>query len=338
MFSVFLVGNAVNPLVKITLKMICHNPLDLIGNTPLFKLTRLVGDSYANIYAKLEMFNLTGSVKDRSALGMIEAAEREGLLKPDSVIIESTSGNLGISLAAIASYKGYSFICVLDPKVEEEKLRAMKAYGAKIEMVDKPDENGGYQKPRIARVRELLERIPNAVNLDQYNNPHNPESHYQTTGPEIYSDLEGKIDVLIGSVSTGGHLCGTARYLKEKLSKLHVVGVEPEGSVLFGGKYKPYLQQGAGLSFHPRNYDETVIDEKVKVTDLDAFKTTRNFAQKEGVLVGGSSGGVLHVALQIAKRLSSDKNIVAILPDHGDRYLNTVFSRDWLESKGLDVS
>lgn len=317
--------------------MIYQSPLELIGRTPMLRLSRLVEEGNANLYVKLEMFNLTGSVKDRSALGMIEAAEKEDLLKPDSIIIESTSGNLGVSLAMIAQYKGYKFMCVLDPKAEEGKINTMKAYGAVIVMVDKPDKEGGYQKPRIAKVKQLLETIPNAVNLDQYNNPHNPESHYNTTGPEIYEDLEGRVDVLVGAVSTGGHLCGTAKYLKQQIPNICVVGVEPKGSVLFGGKYQPYLQQGTGLSFQAGNYNDSVIDEKVKVSDEDAFRTTRELARREGILVGGSSGGVIYVALQKARVLSSDKNIVAILPDHGDRYLTTVFSDEWLKEKGVNL-
>lgn len=317
--------------------MIYHSPLELIGRTPLLKLSRLVEKDHASLYAKLEMFNLTGSVKDRSALGMIEVAEKDGLLKPDSIIIESTSGNLGISLAMIAQYKGYKFMCILDPKAEEGKINAMRAYGAVIVMIDRPDEEGGYQKPRIAKVKELLQTIPNAVNLDQYNNPSNPKAHYRTTGPEIYEDLEGKVDVLIGAVSTGGHLCGTAKYLKGKIPEIWVVGVEPNGSVLFGGKYKPYLQQGTGLSFQAGNYDESLIDEKIKVSDEDAFRTIRELAKREVILVGGSSGGIIHVALQKARVLPPDKNIVAILPDHGDRYLTTIFSDEWLREKRINL-
>ena len=311
--------------------MIYNSVLDMIGDTPLLKLSKLNNiNNFANIYVKLEMFNPTGSVKDRSALNMVEQAEKEGLLHPNSILIESSSGNLGISLAMIAMVKGYKFICVLDPKVEEGKINALKAFKAVIVMVDKPDKKGGFQIPRINKVKELLNTIPNSVCLDQYNNPYNPLAHYNTTGPEIFETLKGKIDVIIGSVSTGGHLCGAAKFLKENIPNIVVVGVEPEGSVIFGGEYHPYLQQGTGLSFKSNNYEPNFIDEKIKVGDYDAFKTVRDFVQSEGILIGGSSGAVLHVAYKIAKELSKDKNIVAILPDHGDRYLNTIYSDNWL--------
>lgn len=315
--------------------MIYKCPLQLIGNTPLLKLKKLIKKNCANLYVKLEMYNYTGSVKDRSALGMIEAAEKEGLLKSNSILVESSSGNLGVSLAAIANLKGYKFICVLDPKAETEKINTLKAFGASIVMVNKPDKDGGYQKPRIARVEKLIKEIPNAINLNQYNNPNNPQYNYETTGPEIYKDLKGKIDVLIGAVSTGGHLCGTARYLKEKNPNIYVIGVEPEGSSIFGGEFKPYLQQGTGLSFKPQNYDSKIIDEKIKVSDKNAFLTTRKIAKKEGVLIGGSSGGAIYIALKKARNLTPDKNIVTILPDHGEKYLTTVFSDKWLKEKGI---
>ena len=318
--------------------MIYNSVLDMIGNTPLLRLSKLNRNDFANIYLKLEMFNPTGSVKDRSALNMVVQAEKEGILKPGSILIESSSGNLGISLAMIAKLKGYKFICVLDPKVEEGKINVLKAFNAVIVMVDKPDKNGGFQVPRINKVNELLNTIPNSVCLDQYNNPYNPLAHYNTTGPEIFKTLNGRIDVLIGSVSTGGHLCGTARFLKEKIPEIKVIGVEPKGSVIFGGKYHPYLQQGTGLSFISNNYEPELLDEKIKVCDADAFKTTRDFVQSEGILIGGSSGAVLFVALNKSKELTPNKNIVAILPDHGDRYLNTIFSDSWLNGQEYTLS
>lgn len=317
--------------------MIYQNPLALIGNTPLVKITRLTPMNSPNIFLKLEACNLTGSVKDRPALQMIEAAERAGTLKRGSTIIESTSGNLGVSLAAIAAYKGYTMICVVDPKIEETTRNMMKAFGARIVQVDIPDTQGGYQKPRIAKVQELLNTIPDAVNLDQYNNPENPHGHTITTGPELYRELRGTIDVLVGSVSTGGTLCGTARYLKEKIKHLCVIGVEPEGSVLFGGSYMPYLQQGAGLSFTPNNYDPSVIDTKIKVRDEDAFSTAYMLARREGLLVGGSAGGVLFATMTIVKRLPSMATVVCILPDGGNRYLTTFYSDQWLQQHKMII-
>ena len=318
--------------------MIYSSPLELIGNTPLLKLTRLVPKLEVNVYVKLEIFNLTGSVKDRPALSMIEDAEAKRLIKPGlTTLIESTSGNLGISLAAICKYKGYKFICVLDPKAEPSKIYNMKAYGAEIVMVNKPDKEGGYQKPRIAKVKELLQKIPNSFNLNQYSNPANPYAHIQTTGPEIYKDLKGKVDILVGAISTGGTLCGTAKFLKEKVQNILVTGVEPNGSIIFGGKYKPYLQQGTGLSFTPKNYNPQVINERIKVSDKQAFLTARKLALNEGILVGGSAGGVLFVTLQKAKLLKENQNIVAILPDNGNRYLETVYSDKWLNDNGIII-
>lgn len=208
--------------------MIYTSPLDLIGGSPLLKVTKITQKSWASLYLKLEIFNLTGSVKDRPARYMIESAEATGRIQPNkTVLVESTSGNLGISLAAISAYKGYRFICVLDPKVEDGKLNALKALGAEVVMVTKPDNDGGFQKPRIEKVKELLQTIPNAYNLDQYANPNNPKAHVITTGQEIYKDLNDSVDILIGAVSTGGTLCGTARYLKSNIPTLTVIGVEP---------------------------------------------------------------------------------------------------------------
>lgn len=316
---------------------VCQNTLQLIGNTPLLQLTHIITNRCASVFVKLEMFNLTGSVKDRPALGMIKSAEQAGVLQKGATIVESTSGNLGVSLAAIAAYKKYKVICVIDPKIEITTLNAMKAYGAQIVMVDTPDDQGGYQKPRIAKVQKLLQQIPNAVNLDQYNNPNNPNCHFLSTGPEILRDMDGDVDILIGSVSTGGTLCGTARYLKRRIKNIWVIGVEPCGSVLFGGHFTPYLQQGTGLSFIPGNYDPVIIDQKVKVTDADAFRTSRALARMEGILVGGSAGAVVFTALQIARQQKMRTNIVAILPDRGDRYLLTLYSEEWMRDHKLTL-
>lgn len=319
--------------------MIYENPLALIGNTPLLKLSGLVKIGCANVYLKLETSNLTGSVKDRPALQMIESAEAAGrIIAGKTVLIESTSGNLGLSLAAISAYKGYRFICVLDPKAEKDKINAMLAFGAEIVMITAADRDGGYQKPRIAKVKELLQRIPNAYNLDQYNNPDNPTAHTLTTGPEIYRDLNGKLDMLIGAVSTGGTLCGTARFLKEKVPHLTVIGVEPFGSAVSGARFRPYLQQGTGLSFTPTNYDPKLIDKTIHVTDKGAFLGARLLARRLGLLVGGSAGGIVNVALQLAKKYPNTYTIVAVVPDNGDRYLNTVYSDEWLSKNGIKIN
>ena len=259
------------------------NLLGAIGNTPLIRINSFLQESPVCIYGKLESLNPGGSIKDRTAYGLIVQAEKEGILKDGGTIVESTSGNVGLALAMISAVKGYRFIAVLDPKTPRCNINLLMAYGADIEMVDKPDDDGGYQKPRIRRVKEIVGSIPNCVNLDQYNNGAARLAHYHTTGPEIFNDLEGKVDVLVGAVSTGGHLCGTARYLKENIKGIVVMGVEPEGSVIFGGEYLPYKQNGTGLSFVPENYDPNVVDIELKVSDRDAFLMTRELAKRDGV-------------------------------------------------------
>jgi len=311
-----------------------NSVLDLIGNTPLVKLERIIdkeyANEYANIYAKIESMNLTGSMKARSALGMIKAAEERGELKPGYTIIESTSGNLGYALAAIGKLKGYDVIVVIDPKTDELKRNILKAYGAKLVIVKKADERGAYQPARIKKVQQLLKKIPNSWCPMQYESIDNLMAHYKTTGPEIYEEMEGKIDVLIGAVGTCGHLGGSAKYLKEKIPNLRVIGVEPDGSVLSGGEYHPYLVQGPGLSFIPKNLDRNVIEKIVKVSDEDAFYTARKLAKTEALLMGGSSGAVVHTALKVAKEIGPGKNIVTILGDDGFRYAMNFYDDNWL--------
>lgn len=314
--------------------MIYNDPLKLISNTPLVKLVKTSKQFNANFYVKLEKYNLTGSVKDRAALGMIENAEREQTLKPGMTLVESSSGNLGIAIAAISSIKGYKFICVIDPKTTMSKINIIEAYGGKVIMVDKKDIDGSYIKMRIKKVKELLRKYKNYYNLDQYNNLSNTLSHYKSTGPEIFHDLKGQIDCLVGSVSTCGTMVGTAKFLKKKLPKLFVVGVEPKGSVIFGGEYKSYYQQGPGSSFIPGNFDN-LFDKSIKVKDKDAFKTARELAKKEGIFVGGSSGAAVWAAIKIIKEKPHLKNIVIICPDSGERYIDTIFSEEWLKDRKL---
>lgn len=315
--------------------MIYYDPLKLIGNTPLVKLVNTSSFFKANFYVKLEKNNLSGSVKDRAALEMIEAEERKGILKQGMTIIESSSGNLGISLAAICSIKGYRFICVIDPKTSPAKISTIEAYGGRVVMIKKKDKNNSYLKIRIKKVKELLSKIKNSYNLNQYDNPNNTLAHLKSTGPEILHDLKGSIDVLVGSVSTSGTMVGTARFLKKKVPNLYVVGVEPVGSVLFGGEYIPYYQQGPGSSFIPGIFDNSIFDESVKVKDKDAFKTAADIAKKEGLLIGGSSGAAIYAAINTKKKHADFKNIVILCPDGGDRYLDTIFSKTWLQKKKL---
>lgn len=309
-------------------------PLDLIGKTPLVKLPKLSHELKVNIYLKLESRNLTGSIKDRPALKMIEDAEKKGVLKKGMTIIESSSGNLGTSLACICKIRGYSFICVTDKKTSEAKENTIRAYGGKVIKVLEIGKNGSFLENRINTVKKLLESTPGSVNLDQYNNASNTKSHLETTGPEIFEDTSGKIDAIVGCLSTSGTMMGISKYFKSKRSKAIIVGVEPEGSILFGGSYKPYLQQGPGISFTPNLYSSKYIDIKVKVKDKDAFDTARLIARKEGLLVGGSSGAALYAAMNYAKT-SKKKNIVVVSPDSGDKYLDTFFSDEWMKEKGM---
>lgn len=303
----------------------------MIGNTPLVLLPWFSHKYKNNFYAKFESWNLTGSVKDRAALGMIEQAEKDGLLDKESVIVESSSGNLGAAIAAIAAIKGYRVICVVDTRTSISKISLIKAYGAEVVMVNKKDKRGSFIQNRIAKVDELVKTIPHAFNLNQYTNINNPKAHFRTTGPEIYQDLKGSIDMVVGSVSTSGTMVGIARFLKSKDKKIQAAGIEPQGSILFGGVYKPYLQQGAGIGFVPANYDPSVFDFKLKVEDFNAFTTCHTLAKREGLLVGGSSGAALYGAIELSKKLR-DKNIVVIMPDTGMNYLDTIYLKEWFNS------
>jgi 2,3-diaminopropionate biosynthesis protein SbnA len=312
---------------------VLKNLLDSIGDTPIVRLENLFPKH--KVYAKLESANLTGSMKARSALGMINAAEAREELKPGMTIIESTSGNLGYALAAIGTLKGYQVKLVVDPKTDHLKRNILQAYGAELITIEKPDENGAYQPTRMAKVQELLEEIPNSWTPCQYHNVDNMMAHYNTTGPEISRDLEGKIDVLIGSIGTCGHLGGSAKYLKEVNPKLHVIGVQPEGSTINGGKYKPYLVQGPGLSFKPTNFDTSVIDTIINVSDRDSFYCARELARKEAILSGGSAGMIIHTIKEMTKDFPANQNIVAILADDGFRYAGNFYDDAWMEQHGI---
>lgn len=315
--------------------MVYPSSLDLIGKTPLVKLAKLSEKYHVNFYLKLESHSLTGSVKDRPALKMVEMAEKSGKLKPGMTIIESSSGNLGEALSAICSIKGYKFICVTDPKTSVIRINIIKAYGGKVIKVNKKGKNGSYIENRIKMVKKLLKLIPGSVNLDQYNNPFNLLVHYETTGPEIYNDLNNKVDAVAGCLSTSGTMMGIAKFFKEKKSKTIMVGVEPVGSILFGGKYKPYLQQGPGISFFPKLYNPSLLDVKIKINDRNAFDTARLIAREEGLLVGASSGAAICASVKLVKEHKGFKNIVIIAPDNGDKYLNSFFSDAWYRKKGL---
>lgn len=295
----------------------------LIGRTPLLELTKLQKalGLEARILAKLELFNPAGSVKDRIARAMINQAEADGTLKPDSVIIEPTSGNTGIGLASVAAARGYRLILVMPETMSVERRQLAKAYGAELELT----EGAKGMKGAIQRAQELAQQIPNSFIPGQFENPANPQAHRETTGPEILQDTDGQVDFFVAGVGTGGTVTGVGQYLKEKISGVRVVAVEPTDSpVLSQGKAGPHKIQGIGAGFVPEVLDTTVYDEIIPVASQDAFETGRLLGKKEGVLVGISSGAALWAAIQVARRPENKgKTIVVLLPDTGERYLST---------------
>jgi cysteine synthase A len=299
--------------------MIAKNITEIIGKTPLVKLERLFPE--ADIYAKLEYFNPAGSTKDRAALYMIQDAEKRGLLKPGAVIIEPTSGNTGIGLAAIGAAKGYKVILTMPDTMSVERRRLLSAYGAEIVLT----EGALGMKGSIDKANELKKQYDGAFIAGQFDNPANPDAHYNTTAPEIWADTDGKIDIFVAGVGTGGTLSGIGRFLKEKNPNIKIVAVEPASSPLISeGKAGPHGLQGIGANFIPDNYDRSVCDEVITVTEEDAFACAKALARKEGYLTGISSGAALNAARILASRDENrGKKIVALLPDSGERYLST---------------
>ena len=300
-----------------------NNITGLIGHTPLVEINRFTEKLglKARILVKLELFNPAGSVKDRIALSMIEDAEKKGLLKPGSVIIEPTSGNTGIGLASIAASKGYRTVFTMPETMSAERRKLLQAYGAEIVLT----EGAKGIKGAIAKAEELARQTPGSFIPGQFVNPANPEAHVRTTGPEIWDDTDGKVDIFVAGVGTGGTVTGTGRYLKSKNPAVRVVAVEPAASpVLTQGKAGPHAIQGIGAGFVPEVLDTKIYDEVIDVTNEDALATGREIARKEGFLVGISSGAALFAAVELARRPeNAGKLIVALLPDNGDRYLST---------------
>jgi cystathionine beta-synthase len=309
--------------------------LGLIGHTPLVRLRRVTAGIEALVLAKIEYLNPGGSVKDRIAVRMVEAAEKAGLLQPGGTIVEPTSGNTGVGLALVAQERGYSCLFVCPDKVNADKINVLKAYGAEVVICPTavpPDDPRSYY--RVAD--RLAKETPGGWKPDQYTNPNNPRSHYETTGPELWNQTEGRITHFVAGIGTGGTISGAGRYLKEVSGgTVKVIGADPEGSVYSGGTGRPYLVEGVGEDFWPQTFDRDICDEIILVRDRDSFELTRRLAREEGLLVGGSCGLAAVAALEVSRRAEKDAVVVVLLPDSGRGYLSTVFSDRWMTHYGF---
>ncbi|MFP5361406.1 MAG: cystathionine beta-synthase [Thermoleophilia bacterium] len=311
--------------------------LDAIGNTPVVRLSRLASGVTPEVVAKVESLNPGGSIKDRVALSLIDAAEREGRLRPGSTIVEPTSGNTGTGLAIAARLRGYRVIAVMPDKQSKEKIDLLRAYGAEVVMTPTdvaPESPQSY----YSVAARLASEIPGAMRPNQYDNPANPEAHYRTTGPELWEQTGGRITHFVTGVGTGGTITGTGRYLKERNPAIEIIGADPVGSIFSGGEdgVKPYLVEGVGEDFWPTTFDPAIVDRYVTVSDRDSFLMTRRLAQREGILAGGSSGLALVAALEVAAGLNDPSALVAvILPDGGRSYLSKIFNDAWMTQYGF---
>ena len=316
--------------------MRCDNILQAVGRTPLIKLNRIAKGIPAPVYVKADQLNPGGSVKDRIAIRMVEDAEQRGLLKPGGTIVEATSGNTGWGLALVAAVRGYKVIFTINDKQSQEKMDALRALGAEVIVCPTavaPEDPRSY----YSVAKKLSEEIPNCCYPNQYANPTNPLAHYETTGPEIWEDSEGKVTHFVAGMGTGGTLTGVGRYLKEKKPAVQIVGVDPIGSLYYDfvkkgvvGKAQPYVVEGIGEDFFPTTMDLKILDYVHQVTDRECFVWTRKLARMEGIFAGGSSGGAVGVALRVARNLTPDDLVVAFLPDSGDRYLSKIYNDDWM--------
>lgn len=310
--------------------------VDLIGDTPLVRLSRL--HPPGNLIAKIEYLNPGGSTKERIAVTMIDEAEKSGLLKPGGTIIEPTSGNTGVGLALIGAVRGYRVICTVPDKVSKEKQDLLRAYG--VEVIETPTEHGpGHPESYYGVADRLASEIEGSFQPNQYFNQANPKAHYETTGPEIWEQTDGEVAVLVAGVGTGGTITGAGRFLKEKNPSIEVIGADPRGSIYTAGPdgdIHQYYVEGVGEDFYPQTVDLDVIDRFIEVDDADSFAMTRRLARREGVLTGGSGGLAAEVALRVAREDSS-RLVVVIIPDSGRGYLSKVFNDEWMQSKGFET-
>lgn len=313
-----------------------NNILELIGNTPLVKLNSVAKNVKPLILAKLEYLNPGGSVKDRIGIKMIEKAEREGLLKPGGNIVEPTSGNTGVGLAMAAAIKGYKCTFVMPDKMSDEKRSLLRSYGADVVITPtnvEPDSPDSYYSVSDRLAKEL----PNGYKPNQYKNMSNPQAHYETTGPEIWEQTDGKIDYFFAGMGTGGTISGIAKYLKEKNPNIKIIGVDPEGSLYSGDTVRPYKIEGIGEDFIPETINLEIIDDMIRVSDKESFIMTRRLSKEEGILVGGSCGSAVAGVIKYIeeKNISEDKIIVVLLPDSGKSYLSKIFNDDWMKENGF---
>lgn len=317
------------------------NALQTIGNTPLVQLNKIPRDTKARMFVKLEFLNPAGSIKDRMALFMVEDAERRGLLKPGGTIVENSSGNTGSALAMIAAIKGYKCIITMPDKMSDEKQNLMRAFGATV-VVTPTDVPAESPESYYSVARRIAAETPNSFYPDQYNNPQNIEAHYRTTGPEIWNQTEGEIDILVCGIGTGGTLSGVARYLKEKKPDVQVIAVDPIGSVFYDyfktGKLprtEVYKVEGIGEDYLVKAVDFNMIDDIIQVNDDESFRMARRLCREEGIFAGGSSGSAVSAAMKVAANLTEPKNIIVILPDSGSRYLSKLYNDEWMRSHGF---
>jgi cystathionine beta-synthase len=313
---------------------IADSVLDLVGRTPMVRLGRVAADLSCSVVAKIEITNPGGSVKDRPAIAMIDAAEAAGLLKPGGTIIEPTSGNTGVGLAIVAAQRGYKTKFVVTDKVGVEKVDLLRAYGAEVivcPVAVPPEDPASYYSTAERLVRET----PNSFRPNQYGNPVNPESHFLTTGPEIWEQTDGKITHFVAGSGTGGTISGVSRFLKSQNPDVQVIAADPEGSVYSGGSGRPYLVEGVGEDFWPTTYDPDLVDRTIAISDQDSFLMAREVTRREGLLIGGSCGTAVAAGMQVAEELTADDLVVVLIPDSGRGYLSTVYNDTWMAGFGF---